>query len=125
MNSTTLNSDESFTPHILCVSHSTDMRVKMIETMNLDYVITLCPAEKMPSRILSQSFDLGIVCAEAPKTDCDAVLKKMLERDRVILVGDHFDPWDVAHAFDLGIIDYFPEPIDYNLLWQRIGYLIK
>ncbi len=125
MNSTTIKSVESFTPHILCVSHSTALRLKLVETMNSDYVITLCPTEKMPPCILLQSFDLGIVCAEAPKTDCEGILRELLPRDRVILIGDHLDQTDVAHAFDLGVIDYFPDPVDYQLLWQRVYYLTQ
>lgn len=125
MNSTTINSEKPFAPHILCVSQSAAMRLKLIETMDSDYVITLCPDKNLKSCVLSHSFDLGIVCTDTSEAGSDDTLRKVMGRDKVILVGHHLDQGAVARAFALGVIDYFPEPIDYNLLWQRIYYLTQ
>ena len=115
---------ELVTAHILCIFQSSAMAQKLVETMGSECAVTLCQARHVNECILSQHFDLGIISEWSTEDDAACSLIAVLKH-KIILIGNHFSQKDIAQAFDLGVIDYFPDPIDYQLLWQRVYYLTR
>ena len=88
------------------------------------YTITICNnVSELLSIVNTCFYNMALVQV----TSCDNDFSKCLKDFRshypqiiVILINGHLHQSFLVEAFKMGIKDYFPEPVDINLLYERI-----
>lgn len=117
-------------PRILIICRRTNSYKSLIEALSTKYSVTVCvKCDDIKKRIEKKKFDLLIMeHATSEKIilqtleDCKSV---MHQGTRVILLDGHPGKEFIAKAFGQGLFDYFPTPVQQELLIDRINGLLK
>ena len=125
-----MKSRDNHMPGILLICQSSSAYVSLIQALSTDYAVTVCSRfEGIQKRIERQDFDLLIV----EHVLNDKIVMHALELCKpatqrgapVILLDGHPRKEFIAAAFAHGLCDYFPAPMQQELLIERVQSLVK
>jgi len=125
-----VSSADAHMPDILLICHDSSPYLSLIHTLSNSYAVTVCTRfEGIKKKIAEQVFDLLII-EHVPN---DNIVMRALEMcrpatqqgARVILINGHPRKEFIAAAFAHGLCDYFPAPVQQELLLERVQSLLK
>jgi DNA-binding response OmpR family regulator len=116
-------------PQILLYCNESGICQELAVTLAQTYNIILTPDfNKLESLVLDGHYN--IVLSEIPANGHDllSMLTRIFQRKpqtHIVLLDGSPEQATVAAAFRLGVSDYFPQPINFSLLLERVDALIK
>ena len=115
--------------HILLFCKETNPYSRLISTLAKRYLVAVsCDVDEFCRYIKKRKYDL--VLLEIPESE-ELFLKAVKEivsleaKPPIILIGGNGSESATAEAFRLGVCDYFPKPVDFELLVERVDAILK
>ena len=121
---------QSSTTAILLICRRAETYATLIEVLSHDYLVAICTKfESIQDKIERDKYSLFII----EHTLNENIVMKVLDFNmlvsqrgsRVILLDGQPKKEFIAAAFARGLCDYFPAPVQHELLVERVHSLVK
>lgn len=117
------------TPRVIVCCRDTDLYHELIARLTRDYIVTITAQLDNIADSLEESQN-QVVLIEVPENEelFISILRELFKKDettRIIILGGCASRASLAEAFRIGVCDYFPEPVNSELLIERLGVLIN
>ncbi len=114
---------------ILFYCQNVSIHANLLEELAKKYLITLaCKFDMLSSLPKECAFSLIMIEIPSEKHELNKALEDISARcpsSKIIIFDGNPDQKTLAEAFRLGAVDYFPKPVDYDLLLERAEALMR